>query len=63
MTLLKQVFGRETIAYWEFFNREDASTVIEKNVSMCCTRFSIHRSLNDVIPDRQLHSAFISEES
>jgi hypothetical protein len=34
MSLLKQAFGHETIAYWQFFNSQDASATIEKNVSI-----------------------------
>jgi soluble epoxide hydrolase/lipid-phosphate phosphatase len=32
MALFKQTFGSETLAYWQFFNREDAPAIIEKNV-------------------------------
>jgi hypothetical protein len=39
MDIWKRTLGRETLAYWEFFNREDASTFIEKNVSMGFTLF------------------------
>jgi len=32
MAFLKQTFGSETLAYWQFFNREDAPAIIEKNI-------------------------------
>ena len=33
LTFMKQVYGRELLAYWQFFDRQDASAIIEKNVS------------------------------
>jgi hypothetical protein len=35
MAFFKQAFGNEVYAYWQFFDREDASAIIEKNVSAC----------------------------
>ncbi|KAF8234313.1 alpha/beta-hydrolase [Tricholoma matsutake] len=32
MAHYKQLFGREILAYWEFFNRKDSSGIIEKNI-------------------------------
>ena len=33
LVFMKQAFGREIYAYWQFFDREDAAAIIENNVS------------------------------
>ena len=37
MAFLKQVLGSETLAYWQFFDKEDAAQIIERNVSTYLT--------------------------
>jgi hypothetical protein len=37
LALMTKTFGSEIIAYWQFFNQEDAPAIIEKNVSSCFT--------------------------
>jgi hypothetical protein len=32
--LMRKAFGRQPYAYWEFFNRDDAPAIMEKNVKL-----------------------------
>ena len=43
LVAVKQAFGREMGGYWQFFDKEDAGTIIENNVSSCIILSPIHR--------------------
>jgi hypothetical protein len=65
LALMKKTFGSEVFAYWQFFDREDAPAIIEKNVSSRFTLllFIAYLTVLYKHQGRQFHSTSVSKGS